>query len=576
MAKANFTYQRVGDAKIDLAMQQVSQAFARVDQADVMIVAEINQAMYSAAGNESLIVANRTCKITLPTPTGLWSVTIVQGSKANSVTVTTASATVALDGSTPGSVTLSEVATSVQIVTDGTAYYVVASPAQEPTPPSPPPPGPPFGPPVGPPGPPSIPTGPAGGDLTGTYPNPLVAPNKVTYAKMQQVGAGALLGNPTGSAADVSEITLGNGLQFFFPAPGVQQLENSSALFMLTVSPPLSFDGISVLASLFDNVSLTLNGGNALQRAALSGDVTAAAGSNSVAVTGIHDGTSVDFQTSGAWGAGQFLRVDVGGSHLIAAGTISGDGTSITTSNTGIPPENLTISRAALTGDVTAPAGSSATTLASVGTAGSYIFVTTDAKGRVTAGNAPPAANEILFSTGTGSAPAGDATFTWDGANKSIVLTSLDSGLTDAYPTAVSTTGLISRVPVRTLSIPFHVTFVPNTFGSAIKWLMTTSDSATSGSQVSYTGGSVYKYWRLTVATDQFGVTTGGYGFDVTMNGSSIGSVAVSAVGVHQNSGTTGSTLTTDSYGVRLNSTAAGATTNLNSPVLELSTYQFP
>ena len=38
--------------------------------------------------------------------------------------------------------------------------------------------------------------------------------NAVTYAKIQQEAAVSLLGNPTGGAADVSEVTLGNGLGF--------------------------------------------------------------------------------------------------------------------------------------------------------------------------------------------------------------------------------------------------------------------------------------------------------------------------------------------------------------------------
>jgi hypothetical protein len=39
--------------------------------------------------------------------------------------------------------------------------------------------------------------------------------NAVTYAKIQETSAGdVLIGNPTGSAANVEEITLGNGLSF--------------------------------------------------------------------------------------------------------------------------------------------------------------------------------------------------------------------------------------------------------------------------------------------------------------------------------------------------------------------------
>ena len=59
------------------------------------------------------------------------------------------------------------------------------------------------------------PVGPAtGGDLAGSYPSPTIGTNKVTYGKMQQVGASRLLGNAAGSVANVTEISLGNGLSF--------------------------------------------------------------------------------------------------------------------------------------------------------------------------------------------------------------------------------------------------------------------------------------------------------------------------------------------------------------------------
>jgi hypothetical protein len=63
----------------------------------------------------------------------------------------------------------------------------------------------------------------------------------------------------------------------------------------------------------------------------------------------------------------------------------------------------------AFTGDITKPSGSVATTLASVGTAGTYKSITTDAKGRVTAGTNPT----TLAGYGiTDAAPLASPTFT--------------------------------------------------------------------------------------------------------------------------------------------------------------------
>ena len=55
------------------------------------------------------------------------------------------------------------------------------------------------------------------GDVTGSGSGSFgatIGSNKVTYAKMQQASTVTLLGNPTGSTANVEEITLGSGLSF--------------------------------------------------------------------------------------------------------------------------------------------------------------------------------------------------------------------------------------------------------------------------------------------------------------------------------------------------------------------------
>jgi hypothetical protein len=100
------------------------------------------------------------------------------------------------------------------------------------------------------------------GDVTGSGTGAVattIANNAVSSAKFRQSGADTLVGNPTGSSANVTDIGL---------------------------IAPLFFSGGNLVLD-YDASSLVLSGGTVLIRAALTGDVTASAGLNTTTLANI-------------------------------------------------------------------------------------------------------------------------------------------------------------------------------------------------------------------------------------------------------------------------------------------------
>jgi hypothetical protein len=308
------------------------------------------------------------------------------------------------------------------------------------------------------------------GDVTAAGPGAsaaTIAADAVTYAKMQNVSAASrvLCRGSAAGAGDMQECTLGTGLSI----SGTTISASVGTVTGVTATLPLTSSGGSApdIALNYDNVTVTLNVGNGIQRAALTGDVTASAGSNATTIaadavtntklanmatqtfkgrttagTGDPEDLNVTqatamlnvFTTStkglaptSPGGTTSFLRADgtwavppgAGGGGTVTAVTAS---LPLTSSGGTTPNIALTyngsltldgsnqLQRAALTGDVTAAAGSNATTIAPQAVVYSKIqnLATDRLLGRDSAGAG--SVEEIALSTGLAFTGAGSIT----------------------------------------------------------------------------------------------------------------------------------------------------------------------
>jgi hypothetical protein len=190
------------------------------------------------------------------------------------------------------------------------------------------------------------PGGPAGGDLSGFYPNPSISLNAVTNGKLADVSSLTFKGRISGGVGDPEDMTGTQATTLLDDfvgdagAGGTKGLVPAPAAGDAAAGKYLDADGTWTVPP---DVGIT----------ELTGDVTAGPGSGSQVATIANDAvTFAKFQ-------------NIATDRLVGRDTVgSGDSEEISVGGGVEFTGALSIQRSALTGDVTAPAGSNTTTIA--------------------------------------------------------------------------------------------------------------------------------------------------------------------------------------------------------------------